>query len=357
MGLGLLLYCCATILRAIPPPWIIASRVHQFPEARPPRLPGSDVLQLHNKTPTATPRRIRKRATNFLSDGMCGIFCIVSRHGYQSPSSNGTCLLQHRGPDSLQEHRTKLKTEANEDVYLSFSSSVLSLRGTAVVSQPLVDETSGSVLCWNGEAWKLSGNTVQGNDSKALFELLVLAAVSAESYSNVLSILEETRGPYALVFYDGHSKKLYFGRDCLGRRSLLRTSTTTGDLVISSVCDLTLNTPWFEIEAEGVHVIDLSLPAPTEPSLEHTFPEHLVPHTTLYLDPPGQNIKSIVSPLFSTIPTKLNDCPDTSVFRSQQDYTVQTGISDESRFNLCVCFRNSPRILTRATSQEHSRTE
>jgi asparagine synthetase B (glutamine-hydrolysing) len=188
---------------------------------------------------------------------MCGIFCTISRDGHASPSSNATRLLQDRGPDSLQEHRVTLKNQANQDVFLSLSSSVLSLRGQNVTVQPLVDEQSGCVLCWNGEAWKLSGHAVAGNDSIALFKILVQAALKSERETGVLKILEQIRGPFSLVFYDGQSKMLYFGRDCLGRRSLLKTTTSTGTTIISSVCDLTLETSWSEVEADGIHSCDL----------------------------------------------------------------------------------------------------
>jgi hypothetical protein len=52
---------------------------------------------------------------------------------------------------------------------------------------------------------------------------------------------------------------LFFGRDILGRRSLLRRLTNYGDLIISSVSDGHHDGGWAEIEADGVYCIDLHI--------------------------------------------------------------------------------------------------
>jgi asparagine synthetase B (glutamine-hydrolysing) len=232
---------------------------------------------------------------------MCGIFCTISRDGHVSPSSNAKQLLQERGPNSFQEHRVTLKDQANRDVFIAFSSSVLSLRGQKVAPQPLVDPASGCVLCWNGEAWKLSGTTVNGNDSIALFELLLQAVAASDSHSKVLGVLEKTHGPFALAFYDGQNKKLYFGRDCLGRRSLLKTTTSPGTVVISSVCDLTLDSPWLEVEADGVHLYDFSTAAPTKAPLDHFEEGLIVPYAVSPPLLPSHETQFIVGLAFNTI--------------------------------------------------------
>src|ERR1700710_1779447 len=108
---------------------------------------------------------------------MCGIFCCISRHGHQQASEETRKLLLQRGPDSLEMHQV-----VTGDFYLTFLSSVLSMRSSAVVPQPLLDEDSGSVLCWNGEAWKFDDEPVIGNDSRRVFELL-LAAASSPNHS------------------------------------------------------------------------------------------------------------------------------------------------------------------------------
>jgi asparagine synthetase B (glutamine-hydrolysing) len=235
---------------------------------------------------------------------MCGIFCTVSHEGHVSPSSNAICLLRERGPDCFEEHRITVKDQTNRVIYLSFSSSVLSLRGHKVTPQPLYDQASGCVLCWNGEAWKLSGNIVNGNDSTALFQLLVQASHGNESQSRILAILEHVRGPFALVFYDGQSKKLYFGRDCLGRRSLLKTTTSTGTVMISSVSDLTLDASWTEIEADGIHIFDFCPSNTTGSSSSSEHAEILVPYIVPFPGSQSPGEQSIVSMMnFSVQPS------------------------------------------------------
>jgi asparagine synthetase B (glutamine-hydrolysing) len=184
---------------------------------------------------------------------MCGIFCCISRHGHAQIAEQTRKLLTQRGPDSLEERKVVLG-----DTYITFVSSVLSMRGSAVVPQPLFDEASGSVLCWNGEAWKIDDEPVIGNDSNRVLDLLLAATSPPESATQrVLSAFSRIRGPYACVFYDGCAKQLYFGRDCLGRRSLVRTISSNGDLLVASVSDST-NTSWTEVEGDGMYVLSLS---------------------------------------------------------------------------------------------------
>jgi asparagine synthetase B (glutamine-hydrolysing) len=181
---------------------------------------------------------------------MCGIFCRISRHGFAHLTPETRALLQHRGPDSLQEYTVKC-----DGVYLTFVSSVLSLRGDKIVSQPLVDGSSGSFLCWNGEAWLIDNSKVIGNDSIAVFDLLLKSQLDEYSLEqSILDAFSRVRGPYACVFYSASQQSIYFGRDSLGRRSLVRSKLENGDLLISSV-----STPdsqsWEEVDATGMYVI------------------------------------------------------------------------------------------------------
>ncbi|KAK3112814.1 hypothetical protein LTR53_010495, partial [Teratosphaeriaceae sp. CCFEE 6253] len=73
-------------------------------------------------------------------------------------------------------------------------------------------------------------------------------------------VLAQIAGPYAVVYYDQANRVLFFGRDFLGRRSLLTRITADGELQISSVAaaeDTGCATAWSEIEADGLHYIDL----------------------------------------------------------------------------------------------------
>ena len=145
-----------------------------------------------------------------------------------------------------------------EAIYLNATASVLSLRGKSVTRQPItgnVDHEApvSSFLCWNGEAWKIGESSVAGSDSPLVFELLqdATTACDCSEYKSlrpegsscvppqdVLAAIKEIAGPFAFAFYDSLHQKLYYGRDCLGRRSLLHEMTPSGSLVISSIANV-----------------------------------------------------------------------------------------------------------------------
>lgn len=200
--------------------------------------------------------------------GMCGIFCSISCNGFISPDSATKQLLQNRGPDSTGQHQVVVHATGHANIGTSstlhacFLSTVLSLRGTSIVSQPLQDEATGSTLCWNGEAWSIGEALVTGNDSQLIFDKLLAILSNMESRETateaVTRLLSSIRGPYAFVFYDASHKLLCYGRDCLGRRSLLRKSMPDDTLILSSVCDNASGESWTEVEADGIYFADLS---------------------------------------------------------------------------------------------------
>lgn len=51
----------------------------------------------------------------------------------------------------------------------------------------------------------------------------------------ILAILSSIQGPYAFIYLDVQNHHLYFGRDRLGRHSLLWSSDCEGGLVLTSV--------------------------------------------------------------------------------------------------------------------------
>jgi asparagine synthetase B (glutamine-hydrolysing) len=193
---------------------------------------------------------------------MCGIFCTISRGAVIEPSQNARELLRHRGPDVLDSvTRTVAEPdnlEESDKTSIHFTASVLALRGETAVPQPLQDTVTDSVLCWNGEAWKTADGVVSGNDGMVIMSLFSDASRYPDSQSRILCVIEQIRGPFALVYYDGKDK-LYYGRDCLGRRSLMIGRLEDGSLIISSVADLSLNAQWSEVDADGLYVFDLSV--------------------------------------------------------------------------------------------------
>ena len=197
---------------------------------------------------------------------MCGIHCHV-RHVAKSetiPQLEAAILspalaklLSNRGPDSL---RTLSIYEAKLDTALAFTSSVLSLRGNLITRQPLVAQGDtldpAYVLCWNGEAWRFQGQefALDQNDGEVIFEKLT------HCQGNVPQVITQIEGPFAFVFYDRLRQKLWFGRDWLGRRSLLISKTIAQDdsnITLCSIADTSNAQVWDEVEANGIYLINL----------------------------------------------------------------------------------------------------
>ena len=224
---------------------------------------------------------------------MCGIFFSLSS-GPSPPTPETQSLLEKRGPDSNQTHTVHKRLEAPDgqsfSYYLTFISTVLSLRGDHVFSQPLVDQTTQSVLCWNGEAWKIDGKHVSGNDTEHILNLF-LQAVSGNDDDQRLTThklgeaVARISGPFAFVFYDATHSRLFFSRDCLGRRSLLQ-GYEDENLKICSICDGSSSAHFEEVGFSGVYMIDLLAPRNLSQSVKDRFKIETLPWSS---DPSPQN--------------------------------------------------------------------
>lgn len=182
---------------------------------------------------------------------MCGIlFRLFRKCPVTDPCPLLLEAISRRGPDSLSTHQVETK-----DSILTFTTSVLALRGTAVTVQPQVDETTGSVLCWNGEAWRVDGKEIpRYSDTIEVFNLLKNACTTDPA--DFIQALQRIEGPFGFVFYDAVHRRIWYGRDCLGRRSLL----IRGDdehFELSSVGVGRDSKEWKEVDADGVYMLDL----------------------------------------------------------------------------------------------------
>lgn len=203
---------------------------------------------------------------------MCGIFCAISAGQPLWPTTELQHLLRHRGPDNCGKCQASISitadTQAEEDSYITFFSTVLSLRGKTTVRQPLQRGKSPVTLCWNGEAWSINDLSTSDNDTQAVLNLLYDAAdrsnidhsdgIERIMYARrITTRMSRIAGPYAFVFHDAAMNLLFFGRDFLGRRSLLVAVTEDKSILISSISDLSFTGTWREIEADGFYCIDL----------------------------------------------------------------------------------------------------
>jgi asparagine synthetase B (glutamine-hydrolysing) len=289
---------------------------------------------------------------------MCGIFFSLSASEHVLPQEKTATWLRNRGPDNYYTHLVKLEnrgagvsTTALETIYLTFISSVLALRGDHVTSQPLVDTNSKSVLCWNGEAWKIDGELVDGNDTELVFQKFIEAlrdhhdaggsekSKFNESVARLTNILSNITGPFSFVFYDGVHRRLYFSRDCLGRRSLLHGQDDSGNLRICSVCDGSPGAAFEEVETDGLHMIDLSRLVLSKDTRDGTprlsYQVEVIPWSYELMD--ASLLRNPVAPMNRTLPS--TDPPSLSL----SSPCVQI-LGQELRRSVEIRVRNIPQL-------------
>ncbi|KAK0533740.1 hypothetical protein OC835_002926 [Tilletia horrida] len=233
---------------------------------------------------------------------MCGIICVVHSADVAADAVVTDALKQtceRRGPDAQATvtHRVPLPAESNDAAPLAVSlhASVLSLRGQQITPQPL-RSAQGFLLAWNGQIF---GRLNEGddaalalgamgidplldpakNDGQELLRLLEQSVYApVEDLGPILAgLLRTVEGPYAFVLVDTVSNRLYFGRDPLGRRSLLMQRQTPEDtpsltssprLLICSVADaetIANGSSLMEVDCGSIWSVDLESNAWSEP--------------------------------------------------------------------------------------------
>ncbi|KAL8771123.1 MAG: hypothetical protein Q9209_003294 [Squamulea sp. 1 TL-2023] len=205
---------------------------------------------------------------------MCGISVTYRRGSQVSLPTDLVERLQRRGPDHIGNIPVEF---ANGSLF--FVSSVLSLRSKNPVIQPLKDPHTGSILCWNGEAWKLDDRVINGNDTEVVLGVLLQATASYDSQATlgykdkveeaVVNALSRILGPYAFIYYDARHCKVFYGRDRLGRRSLLTCRGQDDSLMVSSVPCSSSSGIWTEVEANGIYVISAETTKELKPLESH----------------------------------------------------------------------------------------
>ncbi|KAJ5632578.1 hypothetical protein N7490_008917 [Penicillium lividum] len=239
---------------------------------------------------------------------MCGIFFSLSSET-TLPTPETLTLLEKRGPDCCQTH-TVYKEISTPDgphtLHLTFISTVLALRGDHVYTQPLIDAATQSVLCWNGEAWKIAGERVSGNDTEHVLNLFMQAVAGVDDRNTAAHRLGKAvasiSGPFAFVFYDATNSQLFFSRDCLGRRSLLQGYEADGTLKICSLCDGSTSVHFEEVGFDGVYMIDLATFRNSSASNDRYKIETL-PWSSDSV-PPVDHIKNPIPPMNMEVPSQ-----------------------------------------------------
>jgi asparagine synthetase B (glutamine-hydrolysing) len=220
-----------------------------------------------------------------------------------------------RGPDSYKE----VSTIVSGGLSLTFVSSVLALRGDHIQEQPL--RNAGSVFCWNGEAWKTDGVTIEGNDAVRVFDLLLRASITTRHGRRqaIVQALQTISGPFAFVFYDETNATVYYGRDRLGRRSLLVARSCENSLTVCSVSMEPGDLHVTEVNTAAVHFVEWKggqlitgeLPwLDTLPAINKVMPSH-----SLEPVPSPGSADSFIKHLTNALKLRVMDIPTYS--RSQ----------------------------------------
>eukprot|EP01126_Amoeba_proteus_P061297 TRINITY_DN8212_c0_g1_i1.p1 TRINITY_DN8212_c0_g1~~TRINITY_DN8212_c0_g1_i1.p1 ORF type:complete len:249 (-),score=37.45 TRINITY_DN8212_c0_g1_i1:1250-1954(-) len=148
--------------------------------------------------------------------------------------------LKRRGPDGF----SSVITEGNLELILM--GAILHLRGLDPVLQPTKDE-QGNVLVFNGEIFGGLEVPLEDNDTETLLSSLS----RCNSHSEIHQTMEKILGPWSFAYWKPATRTLYFGRDKLGRRSLL-VSCSNNIFALSSVFVSDPNFSWFELQPKGL---------------------------------------------------------------------------------------------------------
>ncbi|KAI5263793.1 hypothetical protein E4T47_08945 [Aureobasidium subglaciale] len=252
---------------------------------------------------------------------MCGIFCSVSAIEHVVPSERHRELLKRRGPDSSKELK-----QTSGNLYLSCFSTVLALRGDHTIVQP-VEHTDhpNAFLCWNGEAWKHGASAIAGNDSEVVFASISSMLRQAELDTSPGRVMQNAlnliTGPYAFAYFHPESYTLFFGRDPLGRRSLMHRADEHGNFILSTISDST-EAGWQEVEADGIYSLNLKS---FHESVQRKEP--CIPTCLPYLSSPNSVISTSTAPE-SSVPRLTTSSPAVSRIESLLRDSLKLRISN-----------------------------
>lgn len=146
--------------------------------------------------------------------------------------------LRHRGPDASGQW-------LDSTARVGFSHTRLSILDlTSAGAQPMTDEATGAVICFNGEIYNhlalrksleqprtgspiaISRRFSSHSDTEVLLRLLVDQPVS--------TVLAKLRGMFAFAFWDPRTQQLTLARDTFGEKPLHYGVTESGALVFGS---------------------------------------------------------------------------------------------------------------------------
>jgi asparagine synthetase B (glutamine-hydrolysing) len=150
-------------------------------------------------------------------------------------------MISRRGPDI----NNSLKI-TGEWWTIDLFGCVLHIQGSVCQSQPIEHPYSQSHLLWNGES--LNHQFGESSDTAIVIDMLT-------KDRDVVNSLHSIEGPFAFVWVDVVSKRVWFGKDRFGRRSLLMRVSLDGKQVVLASSGLV---DGVELPAgEGIFSLDL----------------------------------------------------------------------------------------------------
>ncbi|KAJ3414639.1 Asparagine synthetase domain-containing protein 1 [Chytridiales sp. JEL 0842] len=144
----------------------------------------------------------------------------------EGPDSQNTCPFTvplHDQHPQFQNGKDGKEDPCN--LYCALHGSVLHLRGPQTTVQP-IKAPDGSLMGFNGEIYDSETFHVSttDSDSSQLFSTLFPTSQQSPSgsfRSHLLRTLSRLHGPWAIFIYHAPTRRVYFGRDFLGRRSMV----------------------------------------------------------------------------------------------------------------------------------------
>ncbi|RWS26811.1 asparagine synthetase domain-containing protein 1-like protein [Leptotrombidium deliense] len=224
-------------------------------------------------------------------------------------------FLRRRGPDCSRIITVEIE-DCHKEYTLVLFASVLHLRGDKISEQPFEDEF-GNLLLWNGEIFTgFDELQLHSNDTVLLSQKLSSCKLDFE----IVNCFSRIRGPHSFVYWQKSAKKLWFGRDFFGRRSLCWNKdehshifTVASVVGFSDDCD-----QWCEIPTSGIYSIDFKT--------DFNFNPSLFKWTSLVTNDRETNDLCVPAPINTPLNTNITNT-ETADHISESDAVVEQFLS------------------------------
>ncbi|TDL28534.1 hypothetical protein BD410DRAFT_711708 [Rickenella mellea] len=182
-----------------------------------------------------------------------------------------------RGPDAQGEQIFNATNGDGLELQIRFFASELRLRGDQPIEQPHIRD--GDVFCWNGEVFEGLDVGDTENDGVKLFELIR----NIDNAVKLREILGSIEGPYAFTYFHKKTSRLFYGRDPLGRRSLLIHTPTQENpyfILTSTSVGAHPHSSFEELSTDHIYSLDLEKwpnrrPLAAPPAINRELPPHI----------------------------------------------------------------------------------